>query len=196
VRLRSVAGAATLFASAALFLSPGRVSGYADGAPAGFSGGFGEQSCHACHFQFDLNSGPGRLTLAGLPERIVPGERYPFTVTLTRPGIKLAGFQLTARRKDGAAQAGTLAPAPGEQERIGVDVQGDLQYASQRRAGAAPAAADMATWSLVWTAPTRGGPIVFNVAANAANADDTAEGDYVYTTAVEVPLGGSGQQAR
>ena len=195
MKVRVVAGAATLFTSAALFLSQGRVAGYADGAPSGFSGGLGEQTCHACHFHFDLNSGRGRLTIAGLPERVVAGDRYPFTVTLTRPGTKLAGFQLTARFKDGGAQAGTVSPAPGEQERIGVD-QGGIQYVNQRRAGAALAAADPATWSLVWTAPAMSGPVVFHVAANAANGDETADGDYVHTTAVEAWAGGSGPQSR
>jgi hypothetical protein len=194
VRVRALGGAATLFASAALFLSA-RASGYADGAPAGFSGGFGEESCHACHFNSGLNSGAGRVTIAGLPERVVAGERYPFTVTLTRPTMKLGGFQLTARLKGGGTQAGTLAPAPGEEKRIGVDVQGNVQYANQRRAGATVTAEETARWSLVWMAPATSGPVVFHVAANAANADDTAEGDYVHTTAVEVSAGDPGPQS-
>lgn len=192
MRTRAVVGAATLFASAALFLSAGpTLSGYADGAPAGFSGGFNEESCHACHFHQDLNSGPGRVTIAGLPARVVAGERYALTVTLTRPEMRLAGFQLTARFKDGGAQAGTLAPAPGEEARVGIDVSRDVQYANQRKPGSLPAGSDTATWSLVWTAPQTSDPIVFHVAANAADADNTAEGDDVYTTAVEVVPGRS-----
>ena len=192
MRPRAVVGAATLFASAALFVSAGpRVSGYADGAPPGFSGGFNEESCHACHFHRDLNSGPGRVTLAGLPARVLAGERYRLTITLTRPEMRLAGFQLTARFKDGGTQAGTLAPAPGEEPRVGIDVSRDVQYANQRKAGASPAASDTATWSLVWIAPQTSAPIVFHVAANAADADNTAEGDYVHTAAVEVVSGRS-----
>jgi hypothetical protein len=187
VRARSALSAATLSAFAALFVSAGpRVSGYAESAPPGFSGGFNEQTCHACHFHEDLNSGPGRVTIAGVPERFVAGERYPVTVTLTRAGMKLAGFQLTARFKDRGAQAGTLHPGPGEEARIGIDVQQDVQYANQRRKGAALAVPDTATWSLLWTAPKPVGPVVFHVAANAANADETAEGDYIHTAAVDV----------
>ena len=121
--------AATLLAFAALGLDVApRASGYADGAPSGFSGGFGEPSCHACHFHAALNSGPGRVTIAGVPDRFKPGEQYPLTITLTRPDMKLGGFQLTARFKDGGAQAGSLAPDAGELERLRIDVRSGVRY--------------------------------------------------------------------
>ena len=183
MRARVALGAAALSASAALFVSAGSpVAGYAESAPPGFSGGFNEQTCHACHFHAELDSGPGRLTIAGVPEHFAAGEPYQITVTLTRPEMKLAGFQLTARFKDGGAQAGTLAPGPGEEARIGIDLQGDVQYANQRRKGAELTLPETARWSLVWTAPQSPAPVVFHVAANAANADETAEGDSIHTT--------------
>ena len=58
--------------------------------------------------------GPGRVTIEGVPATFAPGERYTLTITLTRAGMKLAGFQLAARFKDSGAQAGTLAPGPGD----------------------------------------------------------------------------------
>lgn len=182
--------AATLLASAALVLyAVPRASGYAESAPAGFSGGFDEQSCHACHFHADLNSGPGQVTIEGVPDRFAPGQRYPVTVTLTRPEMQLGGFQLTARFKDDGAQAGTLAPAAGESARVGVDVQNGVQYVNQRRNGTSLASPNTATWKLIWTAPPARGPVVFHVAANAANGDETAEGDYVHTAVVETGPG-------
>ena len=162
-----------------------RAETYPEGAPPGFSGGFGEQSCHACHFHAEPNSGTGRVTIAGVPERYVLGERYTITVTLSRPGMKAAGFQLAARATDGGAQAGTLASAEGENERIRIDVQGSIQYANQQKKGTAPAAADTASWAILWTAPQTNLPVTFHVAANAADGDGTAEGDYVHTTVVE-----------
>ena len=69
---------------------------------------------------------------------------------------------------------------------------GDVQYANQRRQGAAIDAPDSTRWSLVWTAPSSVGPVVFHVAANAADADETAEGDYVHTAAVDALPVGSG----
>jgi hypothetical protein len=158
---------------------------YAEGAPPGFSGGFGEQSCHACHFHAEVNAGRGRVTLAGVPERFAGGARYPITITLSRPGMQLGGFQLTARFRDDGAQAGTLAPAPGEEQRVRVDLDGQVQYADQRQKGTALAAPETARWSLIWTAPSTAAAVVFHVAANAADADGTVEGDYIHTTMVE-----------
>ena len=97
------------------------VRAYADGAPPGFTGGFGESSCDACHFEAALNTKPGQLSLTGVPERFVAGERYPLTITLSRPGMAMGGFQLSARMENGGAQAGTLAPGPGEEKRIKIE---------------------------------------------------------------------------
>lgn len=207
----AVAGAVTVFATATLVvvaqsvgapaphapvsaLRTADTAAYAEGAPQGFSGGFGEQSCHACHFHGEIDSGPRRVALAGVPEHFVPGERYPLTITLPRPGMKLGGFQLTARFKDDGRQAGTLAPAPDAEERIAVEAQGEVQYAGHRRNGTALAAPDTARWSLVWTAPKAVRPIVFHVAATAADGDGTVEGDFVETAVVETTP--SGKSAR
>ncbi len=158
---------------------------YAEGAPPGFSGGFKEESCHACHFHAEPNSGPGRVTIEGAPATFAPGERYTLTITLRRAGMKLAGFQLTARFKDSGVQAGTIAPAAGEAERVKVETQAGVQYAGQRKAGAAVGAADAATWTLVWTAPESGEPVIFNVSANASDGNESADGDFVYTATAQ-----------
>jgi hypothetical protein len=159
--------------------------GYADGAPPGFSGGFKQESCHACHFHEAPNAGPGRVTLQGVPATFAAGERYTLAIALTGSGMKRAGFQLVSRFADGGAQAGALAPGPGEAERVAIDNESGLQYAGQRLAGTAVGSADTAAWTVVWTAPDRGGAVTFHVAANAANGDGSAEGDFVYTAIVE-----------
>lgn len=159
-------------------------SGYADGAPPGFSGGFKEQSCDGCHFENEPNTGPGTLTLAGVPERFVGGQRYPLTVTLTRPGMKLGGFQLAARFEDGT-QAGTIERGPDEDKRMAIETQGNVQYANQRRPGAELTGPDTARWTIVWTAPAGAGPVTFHVAANAADNDESTRGDYVFTTSTQ-----------
>lgn len=161
------------------------VARYADGAPRGFSSGSGEQSCHACHFQAEVNTQPGSVTIAGMPERFVAGKRYPLTVTLTRPGMIIGGFQLTARFEDGGAQAGVLTPAPGEEERVAIEASGDVQYANQRRPGTALVAPDTARWTLLWTAPEATATVRFHVAANAADDDESVYGDYIYTAVLE-----------
>ncbi|HET9947315.1 MAG TPA: choice-of-anchor V domain-containing protein [Longimicrobiales bacterium] len=157
---------------------------YRDGPPLGFSGGFGEDSCQACHFEFDLNEPPGRLTLEGVPERYAPGAPYELTVTLVRPGVPAGGFMLTARREPDGAQAGALSVPASEEGRVSVDADDatGVLYAYHRLAGSEPIAADTLRWAVLWTAPeTDGGPVVVHVAAGAANGDDTSDGDYVYT---------------
>ena len=183
---RLLATAGCLLAVALLIreTSPVSATPYADGAPPGFSGGFKEQSCHACHFENEqVNAPPGRVSLTGVPERFVAGQQYPLTVTLTRPGMKLGGFQLAARFDDGT-QAGTLARGAGEEKRLAIETQANVQYTNQRRPGADPAAPDTAKWTLVWTAPQARGTVTFHVAANAADNDDSVRGDYIYTAAV------------
>ena len=177
---------ATSMVAGAVLLGTGRAvpaAAYADGAPPGFSGGFKETSCDACHFENDLNAKPGQLTITGVPERFAPGERYPLTITLSRPGMRLGGFQFTARMADGGAQAGALAPAEGEEKRLAVQVGNSVQYANQRTAGSVLSTADTIRWTVVWTAPA-GGTVQFHAAANAADNDESARGDYVYTATV------------
>lgn len=162
-------------------------SGYPDGAPPGFSGGFKEDNCSACHFHETLNAAPGTLTLDGAPPTFAPGERYTLTITLTRAGMKGAGFQLAARFKDSAAQAGTLAPGAAEAERIKIEDANGIQYAGQRLPGSVIHDAGVARWVVEWTAPSSGGAVIVNVAANAGNGDERVDGDFVYTAVVEIP---------
>jgi hypothetical protein len=180
-----LASVATVSLSAAATSLPSATLRYADGAPPGFSGAFGENSCHACHFEGDLNTKPGHVTIDGVPDRFVAGTSYPLTVTLQRPGMTTGGFQLTARFRDGGAQAGSLAVAPDEVERLKVDVKGDVVYANQRTAGSTLDSPGRAIWTIRWTAPADGGVVRFDVAANAGNKDDSASGDYVFTVVRE-----------
>jgi hypothetical protein len=160
------------------------MSPYLDGAPPGFSGGFGEDSCTACHFDEDLNEAPGSVALTGVPASYAPGAAYPITISLSRPGMVLAGFQLTARFESGT-QAGELAAPAGAEERIAISPKDNgVLYAHQRGASAEPTGAATARWTVRWTAPAGvGRAVLFHVAANAADGDGSASGDYVYTTA-------------
>ena len=180
--LAAVLGA-VLVAASAPERAPSR-----DEPPVGFSGGFGEDTCVACHFEADLNAGPGALSLEGLPEGYAPGKSYPVTVVLTRPGMKIGGFELTARFQEGGAQAGSLEPAAGEEAHVKVSTSFDVQYAHHVRAGTEVVKADTARWRVVWTAPARaGGPVQFNAAGNAADADDSQFGDYIFATSASAP---------
>ena len=175
----ALAGAVLLAAS-----SPGAAppSPSREGPIPGFSGGFGESSCNACHFDGDLNEAPGSLVLSG-----VPGQAYSLTLTLTRPRIAVGGFQLTVRFEEGGGQAGSVAAAH-DDGRIEVTLDRGVQYAHHLRAGTSLAAPDTARWTLVWTAPTEvggdrtGGAVLVHAAANAGDGDDSQLDDRVYTT--------------
>src|SRR5688572_23937276 len=153
---------------------------YRDGPPFGFSGGFGEDHCQACHSSEKVNATPGSLTIS-VPERYSPAKAYTVTVTLKRPGLKIGGFQLTARFENDSAQAGTLALADGQQGRMKIVNDRGVQYAYHSRAGTELTGTDVVRWTLRWTAPGGNGDVLFHVAANAANADDSPAGDFTYT---------------
>jgi hypothetical protein len=175
----ALTGAALLVGAAPASVGPFAV--YRDGPPPGWSGGFGESTCQGCHSEMQLNEAPGRVVIEGVPERYTGGQVYPVTVTLTRPGMSVGGFELTARYQDGGAQAGTLSVPPDAQGRIAVIIDRDVQYAYQRQAGSELVAPGTARWTVLWTAPAGGDGVQFNVAANAANQDDSTSGDYIYT---------------
>jgi len=177
----------TTFAAAVLATTMRLVASheYAEGAPPGFSGGFKEDSCHACHFHEEVNAAPGRVTIEGVPATFTPGQHYTLTLTLQRTGMKLAGFQLAARFIDDGAQAGTLAAGPDEGDRVGVESQSGVQYAGQKKAGVPVGADGAARWTIEWTAPSRGAPVAFHVSANAADGNESADGDFVYTASAE-----------
>jgi hypothetical protein len=152
------------------------------------TGGFGEPTCGACHIQADVNAGTGSLTLAGLPLEYVGGVTYTLTISLAQPGLAAGGFQLSSRFADGT-QAGTLAHAPHDSARVAVTTAGGVQYIHHVYAGTRRSAADTISWQIRWTAPVAGGPIVFHVAANAADDDASPLGDMIYATSLRTVPG-------
>lgn len=164
---------------------------YSDGPPPGHSGGFGEPTCHICHGDLPLNGGPGTLRLAGLPRTYEPGARYTLTLSLNHPGVRRAGFQLTARfldRESGEAalQAGRLAAAD-EYATIVQTADPAVQYAQHTEAGSRLELPGHARWTLEWWAPAEeGGRVAFHFVGNAANDDDSEFGDHIYADSMVV----------
>jgi hypothetical protein len=156
---------------------------YRDGPPLGFSGGFGEDHCQACHSGDKVNASPGRLTISA-PERYTPGKTYAVTITLKRRGMAIGGFQFTARFENDSSQAGTLSVADGLKDRVKVVTDRGVQYAYHLRPGTELTATDVVRWTLRWTAPADRRTVLFNAAANAANGDDSQFGDFVYVSRV------------
>lgn len=146
------------------------------------TGGFGEPLCTVCHFQAAVNAGTGTLTLSGLPAEYTPGTAYTLTISISQQGLGAGGFQMSARFDDGT-QAGSLAAAPPDAHGVDVTTREDVQYIHHVHAGTLAAAPDTARWRVVWTAPAAGA-VVFHVAANAADDDESPLGDMIYATSV------------
>ncbi len=160
------------------------------GPPPGYTGGFGEPTCRACHSDAGLNEpgGGGELTITGAPTGYEPGRTYQLEVVLRRAGMLRAGFQLAARFAEGdatGAPAGALTPGDGGSVVIW-DTVSHVGYIEHTLAGTA-LRGDAGRWLVRWTAPaTARGVVAFNAAGNAANDDDSPLGDFIYTSTLRV----------
>lgn len=174
--------AVVALAAAAVHPTHGGVTAFPDGPPPARTGGFGEQTCHACHFDNPANEPGGTLTVSGVPAAYAAGQRYRLTVALRRGELTAGGFQLAARFADAGAQAGALHSVD-ERTQVGSGVGTAIQYASHARPGIEPSGDGRIEWVIEWTAPaTGGGPVVFHASALSGNGDGSPLGDHVYTT--------------
>jgi hypothetical protein len=177
------------FTGAAMLAAAGLAFAYADGPPPSHTGGFGEQTCHACHFERELGEGAGELTVEGIPDAYGAGASYSLVVRLEHPGMEAAGFQLASRFASGlraGQQAGELAALD---TAVTVLSWGDPPVRYAQHTAPRMAEAGSSSWTIEWTAPNEsGGRVVFHVAANAANGDASEFGDYVYADSLLVGI--------
>jgi hypothetical protein len=156
---------------------------FVTGPVAGRTGGFGEMTCHECHWDNPVNEPSGRLTLSGTPATYTPQARYSIIVDLARPELVLGGFQLSARFGSGSSagtNAGVLRPIDQFAERV-ADEGGRVMYVQHTKAGATAAKPGAARWTVEWTAPAGNTPVIFHAAGNASNGDASPLGDFIYT---------------
>lgn len=154
---------------------------FGDGPPARVTGGFGEDSCVACHSGNTLNDTAGNLTLTGFPERYTPGTTYDLELTLSRqPAIKAAGFQLAIRLAD-STQAGVIQVPAEDAARVGLLEERGLLFAHHLLAKTTSTATARVLWKLSWTAPEAEAEVIVNAAAVAGNGDESQFDDHVYT---------------
>lgn len=172
--------------AAAGILGFARPVAFPDGPPPGRTGGFGEPTCQVCHADASVVVSARGLWIESLPRAYVPGETYRLTAVLTRPGMGRGGFQVSARYAEGKTagrQAGSFIP---EDSTTSVSILANraVQYLAHTAAGARLTAPDTARWTFEWRAPAEGpkgraGEVIFNVAANAANNDQSEFGDRI-----------------
>jgi hypothetical protein len=154
---------------------------FEDGPPERTTGGFGEDSCLACHMGSAENEPSGTFTLSGLPDRFTPGERYTMMLTLSRKGTAVAGFQMTVRAAGDGGQAGTLGVPAQERTRVALMSARGVQYAHHTAAGIEVGPGGTNRWSIQWDAPDVDGTVVVHAAAVAGDGDASQIGDHVYT---------------
>lgn len=149
-----------------------------------------ELTCNSsgCHSGNSVNDGQATFQLLDVPSSYTPGQTYTIRVSLTRTGLSRFGFQLVALDQNGA-NVGTLATNDANTQLIAADPGSwaGRNYIEHTRAGTTATAANQSIWAIKWTAPaTRGGKITLYAAGNAANNDNGASGDFIYTTSAVI----------
>jgi hypothetical protein len=167
---------------------PLAVSAFKEGPYPNVAGGFGEQTCHLCHLDNPMNAAGGAVVLDGIPPAFTAGRTYPVTITIRREGLRRGGFEIAARFAGGrqkGRQAGTWRLVDARAQLIPGAVDKALTFVQHNQTGSRAATPGANTWTIEWTAPPAAtGAVQFNVAANAANNDDSPLGDYIYVKAV------------
>lgn len=164
---------------------------YPENPPPAHTGGFGEPSCHTCHFDGGVNEGDGRLILSGLAEGYDAGTSHTVEVLLAKEEMMRAGLQLSARYANGSnagVQAGTFVMID---DRLTIDTENNIQYVRHTKPGTNLSENGKARWAMRWDAPEtfdRGDTVVFHLAANASNGDDSEFGDFIYLEEVMVKV--------
>jgi hypothetical protein len=164
------------------------------GPPPAMTGGFGEPTCHSCHFDNPEERGPDTderaLLLLGLPDHYEPGRAYALSIELRHPDLRRAGFELSARFATGEAEArdaGVLAAlgARTATTRFGTPA---ISYVHHTDSGTRVEEPGSARWEFEWRAPESSlAPVVFHFTGNAANDDDSELGDHIFVRSVTVP---------
>ena len=159
--------ALALIAVAALSWNATRA--FPDGAPWGAANPDAEQNCVTCHFGADPVRDSAALSIDGLPQETAPGAVYALQIILEDPELVIAGFQIVARAED--QQAGTFTTTIDHVEFIGAAIRSTAPIRGDARV----------SWAIEWRAPeVIASPIVFYVAASAANNDGSPFGDKIH----------------
>lgn len=150
-----------------------------------YTGGFGEQSCHSCHFDYDLNQPEGELAVSGIDKTFEAGREYTISLDVKRKEMNRAGFQMTARFEDGS-QAGEF--ELNEDLTTTPNIDNDLTYL-QHAVGKVEAENGEKNWQIIWIAPDQANqPIIISIAANAANGDASEFGDWIYLKEIKTTI--------
>jgi hypothetical protein len=156
-----------IFAGTAFALDAARA--FPDGAPWGAANPAAEQNCATCHFGDDPVRESEALIIVGLPGQPEPGAIYELEINFEDPATVTSGFQLIAMAAE--QQAGTFISSAAGVEFIGASIRSTEPIKSDGRV----------SWAVEWHAPAViAPPIIFYVAASAANDDGSPFGDTIH----------------
>ncbi len=164
---------------------------YTSGPPVSNTGAPGENTCRSCHAGFSLN--PDLEASAQIVvrqngqavESYVPGQSYEVEVTVSRTGTTKFGFQMTALGS-GNAMAGNWTAAAGTSTGNGTGSLSARRYIHHNSGGVS--GTNVKTWNFTWNAPATGlGNVVFYLAYNCANNNNSSSGDRIYTSSLTLP---------
>lgn len=179
-------------AAALLLTATPWAAAYREGPVPAVTGGFGEPTCQKCHWDNPLNDPAGSLRLEGVPRAYVPGRAYQLRVILRRRDLRRGGFELSARfaagspGDAGAGQAGRFV-ASDPRLQIVSEPGKNVEYIQHTKTGSTPPRTGEQRWTLDWEAPLAApAAVIFSIAANAANDDNSPLGDFIYTAEITI----------
>jgi len=142
---------------------------FPDGAPWGAANPGADQNCATCHFDAGPILDSAALAIEGLPLRPAPGTKYELRLTFDDPDTVVAGFQLFAQMAN--QQAGAFASSAANVEFIGSAIRSTTP--ANNESGN--------SWDFEWHTPAEiESPIIFYIAASAANDDGSPFGDTIH----------------
>lgn len=157
---------------------------FSSGPPPSHTGAPGETTCFDCHDSFQLNRGPGSVTISGLPKIYQLGQRITLEVAVRQQNRSRWGFQITALDLSGRSSGQFSVIDTAETQ---LQAAGERVYLQHTTAGSTSTSNSSKTWRFDWIAPsTDVGPVNFYVAANAADANGNPLGDYIYTNTAQI----------
>lgn len=107
------------------------------------------------------------------------------TIRASRSAARRGGFQLSVRYAQGplsGRDAGILAAVEPESQVV-ASADGLVHYGQHTEGSSKVGADGTLAWQVEWHSPSDArAPVVLHVAANLANGDASALGDFIYTT--------------
>lgn len=158
--------------------SNGPQDGYAGDPP-------GNNTCVECHNSFRLNDGEGRLSIEGLSAEYELGDIYNLTINLEAPNASRWGFEITALTER-ELRGGNFILVNDRETQISGGGGQEPQYVKHLRQGTF-AGNRSASWRVNWQAPEETtGTVIFYLAGNAADNNDSPAGDYIYAISQQI----------